>query len=230
MSSIDSGKQTLESMSQAVWYNRWTLKKFEEYLNGKILEVGCGIGNFTNDLSKYGQIYAIDLNENYIKQLQKKVGNRIEVGIGDIESGTYFFDNKKFNSIVCINVLEHIENDLKSLKNMYSLLEKEGYLILLVPAFAFLYGEIDKAIGHYRRYDLKKIIYLLKKVGFTITKVKKINFLGAIGWWFSSKILSDNKVSEEKIKIFNKVSPFILPLEDIIEPPFGTSILVIAKK
>ena len=62
-----SGKQTLESMSQAVWYNQWTLNKFKDYLSGEILDVGCGIGNFTKTLSQFGKVYAIDINENYIK-------------------------------------------------------------------------------------------------------------------------------------------------------------------
>ncbi|MDP2684909.1 MAG: class I SAM-dependent methyltransferase, partial [bacterium] len=60
--SDSAGGETLESMSQAVWYNRWTLNKFKKYLNGDILEIGCGIGNFTKELAKYGKVWAIDIN------------------------------------------------------------------------------------------------------------------------------------------------------------------------
>lgn len=222
--------ETLESMSQAVWYNRWTLKKFEKYLTGDILEIGCGIGNFTKSLSKYGQVYAIDINEDYIQKIKKNIDSNVKVGIGNIETDEYFFRGKKFNVIVCINVLEHIKNDEMALKNMYKLLKEEGYLILLVPAFDFLYGEIDKSIGHFRRYNLKKIAKLLQDMGFRILNSRIINILGAIGWWFSSKVLSNNEVNEENIKIFNKVAPLILPIEDMIEPPIGTSILIIARK
>lgn len=222
------GTQTLESMSQAVWYNQWTLKKFENYLKGEILEVGCGIGNFTKDLKKYGEVWAIDINEIYIKQTAALVRDR--VGIGDIEKGEYFFGDKKFDCIVCINVLEHIKNDRLALENMYKLLNTGGYLILLVPAFNFLYGEIDKSIGHFTRYERLDLKNLLNKVGFKIIKVRIINFLGGIGWWISSKLLSADKIDEGKIKIFNFIAPFVLPLEDILEPPLGTSILVIAKR
>lgn len=223
-----NGTQTLESMSQAVWYNQWTVEKFEKYLGGDILEVGCGIGNFTQELKKYGDVWAIDISEAYIKQTAALAGSK--VGIGDIEKGKYFFESKKFDCIVCLNVLEHIKDDKKALKNMFNLLKDEGYLIMLVPVFDFLYGEIDKSIGHFRRYEIDKLKKMIEFVGFEIIKSRTINFLGAIGWWVSSKLLSNNKISEGKIKLFNYIAPFVLRLEDLFEPPFGTSILVIAQK
>ena len=225
---IDTGGRTLESMSQAIWYNKWTLKKFEKYLHGDILEVGCGIGNFTKELNKYGKVWAIDISEAYIKQTSALVGRRI--GIGDIEKGKYFFKGKQFDCIVCLNVLEHIKDDKKALKNIFNLLKDKGILILLVPIFDFLYGEIDKSIGHLRRYEKNELQKMVKSLGFEIIKSRTINFLGAIGWWISSRILSNNKIDESKIKLFNFIAPLVLRLEDLFEPAVGTSILIIAKK
>lgn len=224
------GAKTLESMSQAIWYNRWTLKKFSSYLKGDILEVGCGIGNFTEGLTRYGKIFAIDIDKEHIRETVKLLKRKAEVGLGDIEKGSYFFKNQQFDTIVCINVLEHIKDDGEALKNIYSLLKKEGYLILLVPAHQFLYGKIDKSIGHFRRYDKEVLINLLEKIGLRVEKARAINLLGAIGWFISSKIFSEELVDENKIKFFNFIAPFILPLEDFLEPPIGTSILVVAKK
>lgn len=224
------GADTLESMSQAVWYNQWTLGKFRSYLQGKILEVGCGIGNFTKTLTEFGQVWAIDIDKNYVKQTKNLVSDKAKVGLGDIEKGRYFFDNLKFDCEICINVLEHIEDDNKALKNLYTLLEKNGNLILLVPAHRFLYGEIDKAIGHFRRYTKQDIKEKLKEAGFKIIASKKINFLGGIGWFLANKVCSDRSISNTKIEIFNLLAPFILPLENFIEPPIGTSILIIAQK
>lgn len=217
-------------MSQAVWFNQWTVKKFEKYLKGDILEVGCGIGNFTSTLKEYGNIWAMDINKTYVNQTTNLLGNKGKAGIGDIESGKYFFEEKKFDSIICLNVLEHIKDDEKALNNIFNLLKDGRYLILLVPAFDFLYGEIDKSIGHFRRYEKNELQKMVKSLGFEIIKSRTINFLGAIGWWVSSKLLSNNKISEGKIKLFNSIAPFILRLEDLFEPPVGTSILVIAQK
>lgn len=223
-----NGTQTLESMSQAVWYNRWTLNKFKKYLKGDILEVGCGIGNFTKSLKEYGNVFSIDIDKSYIDEVKKLINGK--AGFGDIETGKYFFGDKLFDSIVCINVLEHIKRDNQALKNLYKLLKKEGCLILLVPAHTFLFGKIDESIGHIRRYAKEELVKQLEGFGFRVLNCRKVNFLGALGWFVAGKILGKSSVDEDRIKIFNLLAPFILPLEDLIEPPVGTSILIIAQK
>lgn len=223
------GGETLESMSQAVWFNQWTLNKFKSYLHGDILEVGCGIGNFTGTLANYGNVWAIDINENYIKEL-KTTDIQANVGAGNIDKGEYFFGNRKFDAVVCINVLEHIEDDSAALSNFNKLLKKGGRLILMVPSSPFLYGEIDRSIGHYRRYEKINLIKRLEKLDFVIIKSRRLNILGALGWFISGKIMKDTIIKKWKIKIFDFVARIMLPVEDFIEPPIGTSILIIAQK
>lgn len=221
---------SLESMNMAYWYNQWSINQFKKYLIGDILEIGCGIGNFTEYLFPYGTILAIDINKKYIRQTYKKLHEKVRVGFGDIEEGKYFFKSKSFDTIVCLNVLEHIENDSKALENIFNLLKTGGNLILIVPAHSFLYGAIDNAVGHYRRYEKNKLLNLLERHNFKIIKSRKLNFLGGVGWWITGKLLGKSFVEKSKIKIFNFLAPFFLSLENILEPPFGTSILVIAKK
>lgn len=224
------GADTLESMSQAQWYNHWVLNKFEKYLKGDILEVGCGIGNFTKYLVKYGHVWALDINSEYVQRVNNLKDEKIKAGLGDIEKGKYFFGEKKFDSIICLNVLEHIEDDVTALINLKKLLKEGGFLILILPAHQFLFGEIDKSIGHYRRYTKVSIKKMLLDHGFKLIKVRILNMLGGIGWWFASKILSNKTVDSGKIQLFNILAPIVLPLEDLIEPPIGTSILVISQK
>lgn len=225
---MKNGKQTLESMGQAVWYNQWTLNKFTPFLFGDILEIGCGIGNFTGLLAKYGKVWAIDIDQEYIKKT--KLNKKINVGFGDIEKGKYFFKNKRFDSIVCLNVLEHIKDDNSALNNLFALLKPGGKLILLVPSHQFLYGSMDSAIGHFRRYNKSTLTDMLKKAGFEIILAKRLNFLGAIGWFISGRILKDNAVKAGSIKIFNAVAPYVLSVENLFETPIGTSILIMAQK
>ncbi|MDO8638632.1 MAG: class I SAM-dependent methyltransferase [Candidatus Daviesbacteria bacterium] len=228
--SYDNGTQTLESMSQAVWYNQWILNKFKKFLNGEILEVGCGIGNFTKTLVNYGKVWTIDINSKYIEKVQEQIKGAVWSGYGDIEKGKYFFNNQKFDTIICSNVLEHIKGDEKALKNLYYLLNKGGILVLLVPAHDFLFGEIDRSIGHYRRYNKERLSKQMTQIGFKIINERILNMLGGIGWWFSSKLLGKTTVESSKVRLFNLVAPFILPFEDIVEPPIGTSILIVAQK
>ena len=227
---MSNGLKTLESMSQAQWYNKWTLNKFKKFLNGEILEVGCGIGNFTRTLTSFGQVWAIDINNEYIEKIGERVDRGTQVGFGNIEKGEYFFQTRKFDTIVCLNVLEHIKDDVATVNNLHKLLKKNGKLILLVPAHRFLYGEIDRSIGHFRRYDKIALTKKFEKLGFKVAFSRRINFLGALGWFIAGKILQKETVGEENIKIFNLIAPLVLPLENLIEPPIGTSILIDAKK
>lgn len=225
-----AGHSTLESMSQALWYNRWTLKKFIPFVHGNILEVGCGIGNFTPFLSQYGKLWAIDIDRDGLKRTKKISSPSIRVGFGDIQKGKYFFGKRSFDSIVCLNVLEHIEHDALALTHLYSLLSSGGYLILLVPIYPVLYGSVDLAIDHFRRYVPKKIIQTLIRVHFRIISSRKLNHIGAIGWWINGRVLKRTRISKQSIAIFNHIAPWVLPLEDIIQPLFGTSILIVAQK
>lgn len=215
-------------MNQAVWYNQWTFKLFKKYISGRILEVGCGIGSFTRMLSEHNNVYAIDIEKTYI-DATKNITN-VHVGFGDIEKGIYFFKNETFQTLICLNVLEHIENDTKALQNMFELLTSGGRLILLVPSHQFLYGKIDKAIGHFRRYRKKHLRKKLEKIGFQIEFSKRINSLGALGWLLNGRVLHEQVVDQKKLKLFEKIAPYVLPLENIIEPPIGTSILFVAQK
>lgn len=225
------GEQTLESMNQANWYNQWTLEKFKKYLRGRILEVGCGIGNFTKPLLSFGEVYGIDVKKEYIDKTKSFLNKQnVHIGFGNIETGKYFFDKERFDSIVCINVLEHIKNDDNSIKNMYKLLKNNGFLVLLVPAHPFLYGEVDKSIGHFRRYSKQEIVQKLENQGFKILRFQSLNLFGALGWFISGRVLKNTIVSKSKIKLFNLLAPFFLRLEDLIKPQFGTSFLIISQK
>lgn len=225
-----SSIKTLESMGQAAWYNQWTVNKFEKHLRRDILEVGCGIGNFTKFLTKYGKVWAVDINIESLRITKELVNKTAEVGFGDIEKGEFFFDKKKFDTIVCLNVIEHVNKDLEAFKNLHKLLKPDGTLILIVPSHQFLYGQIDKSIGHFRRYSKNKLNNNLKNLGFNIIKSRRLNFLGAIGWFVAGKILKEEEVGQGKIGIFNFLAPIILPIEDIVKPPIGTSLLLIVKK
>lgn len=220
---------TLENMNQALWYNRWTMDKFKKFLTGNILEVGCGIGNFTQSLASFGSVWAIDIDGVCISETKKRTRTQVQVGFGDIEKGTYFFSKKQFDTIVCLNVLEHIKNDHTALDNIFRLLAPDGHLILLVPIHEELYGSIDTAIRHFRRYDKEKLMKLLKKKKFQIVSGRRLNFLGAIGWWVAGR-LGSTTVGDLQIKLFNLIAPVVLPLENISEPPIGTSVLVVVRK
>ena len=222
------GEATLRIMSLATLYNKWLFSTFEKDLGGRILEVGGGIGNFTRLLKAKGEVWSFDINKGYINKLKKIIGDK--AGFGDIENGKYFFGEKTFTGIICLNVLEHIKNDKKALENMNNLLAKDGKLVLLVPAHQAFYGSLDEALGHFRRYSKEGLSKKLALAGFKIYNLRYLNSPGGIGWFINSKVLGRKILSEKQLVVFDKMARPLLSLEKIIEPPFGLSILAVASK
>jgi len=223
------GNKTLETMSSAKWYNRWLFSLMKKHIGKEILEVGVGIGNFTGFLSQVGKVTAIDIDQKYIKKLQKRLGSS-NVGKGDIENNTYFFRGKKFDCVVCLNVLEHIKADKKALRNIYSLLNEGGKLILLVPAHKLLYSKFDKKLGHFRRYTKIEIDMKLKEAGFKNIHIRYLNWWAAAGWLFFMKLLKSKEMPKSPVAIFDSFGKLLLLPEKILPPPFGLSVYAIAQK
>ncbi len=223
------GEYTLYVMKSAEWYNKWLVSFFKEFLRGKILEVGCGVGNFSSQLSEYGDVTSIDVNDKYVSKANYENKN-INIGFGDIEVGKYFFNNKKFDSIICLNVLEHINNHDRALSNMYKLLNNNGFLIILVPAHMLLMSKFDKLLGHFRRYDIKYLKDQLISQGFTIKVIRYINWWGAIGWFIFIKLFNRREFPKSEVTIFNSLGKFLIGPERYIKIPFGLSVFAVATK
>lgn len=222
-----TGFKVLETMEKTDWYNNWIVGNIHQHIQGDILEVGFGLGSFTRILSKKGDVYAIDIDEKYLKQ---KKGKMPKYGYGDVEKGRYFFKNKKFNTIVCFNVLEHIKDDKKALRNIFKLLKTNGKLIILLPAHQILFSNVDKSLGHYRRYSKKLLRGRLEKVGFSVVECKYVNWWAAIGWYLFVKSMKRRILPERQVIIFDNIAKMFLWPERFIEPPFGLSVLAIGER
>lgn len=222
---------TLKVVQQAGNYNEWLFSLISQYLRGDILEIGAGIGNFTGLLAKKGKLTTIDCDHHYLKMLKKKFNQKVSIGYGDIAQGRYFFKKgRKFDCIVCMNVLEHIKYDGKAIKNIKNLLKNKGRLLLLTPASPVIYGALDKKLKHFRRYSKKKLKVILESNGLKLKLIRFINILGWWGWLVHSKILNNEKLSQNELKIFEIISRPVLYLEKYIELPVGLSLLVVAEK
>lgn len=221
-------KSALEIMGEAKWYNKYLIDEISPFLTGNILEIGYGTGNFSRLLTDYGKVTAIEINKDYLKNELAEGG--ITSGYGDIEKGKYFFKNSRFKTIICMNVLEHIKDDKKAIKNLCNLLAKDGRLILLVPAHQFLFSGFDKIIGHYRRYSKNNLSLKIKKSGLSVLSLKYFNWASALGWFIFIKILKRSSMPRNEVRIFNNIAKYILWTEKIVDPPFGLSIILVAQK
>lgn len=222
-------------MDESPRYGSWMTHVMKSHLTGNLLEVGCGPGNYSADyanLSSVSLLTAADLDENMIEYAKKENAHpKIKYITKDVCKS----DPESFDSIVCANVMEHVEDHVAFAKSLHSTLKQGGSLALLVPAHQLLYSKYDHEAGHYRRYNRRTAQAVLNEAGFIIDKCFYFNFIGALGWYYAFKIKQTKAVEENTsrgmVRIFeNYCLPVGRFLESFVRPPFGLSVVVLCTK
>jgi 2-polyprenyl-3-methyl-5-hydroxy-6-metoxy-1,4-benzoquinol methylase len=228
------GLNTLGVIAKADHFNRWMFDQFKDQLKGEILEIGSGIGNISQLVIEKGHLITLsDYNEGYSDDLKRKFSLhknvreiiRLDLVHWDFEN-KYFNYKEKFDTIFLLNVIEHIKDDLLAVKNCRYLLKEKGLLILLAPAYSWLYSSFDQQLGHYRRYSLKSLKESLKKNQFEILSGSHFNFTGIVGWLLFGKLLNKKMLGSTEMSAFNKIVPFAKIIDKLLLKKAGLSVIV----
>ena len=139
------------------------------------------------------------------------------------------FRNAAFDCVVAMDVIEHIEDDSAALRNIARLLSPGGHAVLIVPAHRWLFGTLDRFLGHFRRYSLGQFDELLRGVGLEVRRSRLINPLGVPGWWLNGRVLGRRVLPSFQVAIFGRLT-WLVKLLTRWNPPFGISILAVARK
>ncbi len=209
------GLKTLELFSTANRFNRWLYESVAGYCRGNILEIGSGIGNISKLLlEKQASVTLSDLKSSYCTILQRRfkgISNLRDIIQVDLSLAD--FDKKHaaltgmFDTLIALNVIEHISDDITAIRNCKRLLRPGGRMIILVPAFQWLFNSLDKELGHFRRYNRKTLSRLLYGQGLDMIAIKYFNSAGIPGWWFSGSILKRKSVTDTQLAIYDKLVP-----------------------
>jgi SAM-dependent methyltransferase len=223
-----------ERMKRATRYFAWQARLVQGLIGQRVIEIGCGLGNFTSHLLDRQLVIALDIVEDCLAELRRRYPNQpnLETRCLDIQDAA-FRELARFHpdTIVCLNVLEHVADDRTALRHMNHVLRPGGGAVFILPAFESLYGPIDRNLGHFRRYSKKRWRELAEAAGFRVKVSRYLNSVGFAGWWLNAKILKREEQSEEQIAIFDTVIvPVMSRLEALMEPPFGQSILTVLEK
>ena len=224
--------QTLQRMKKLRRYNQWIFSKFHPFLGRRVLEIGSGVGNITKLLLDRDVIIATDVEPKYLTFLKNTFGQykkfmveNFDISGSDIER----YRQYHIDSVICFNVLEHIEKDEGALENIFNLLEPKGRLLLFVPSHRWLYGSLDQHLGHHRRYSKEELKKKLENTGFKVILLKHFNRIGILGWYLNSKILRRKRLPSFQLRIYNLLVP-LFKIEDLFPLPFGISLLTIAER
>lgn len=229
----DVGHDTLLKMQVMKNNNTWVYSKLKPYLGDKTLELGSGIGTFSLKLVKdTKELIVSDIDRQHLDRLGHKfIGNkRVSIKEVDASKVDQCIDKNSVDTIVTLNMLEHVEDDRAALKGMNKVLAKDGKILMVVPAHKFLYGSLDKQIYHFRRYSKKDLVEKFEESGFEIEKIEYLNFLSVFGWWFNFVLLKRKTMPLSTIAFADKLMPMVASIEKLIKFPFGLSLFCVAKK
>ena len=219
----------LERFDKANIWIKYIIIKIKKFLQDDILEVGAGCGSFTKSYMKnFKSITLTDMDENSFKILKKNFFNEKKVKV--LKCSTKDID-KKFNTLRYFNVLEHIKDDKLEIQNALNKLNPGGHLIILVPAHQKIYSKLDKAVGHYKRYEIN----FFKENKFENSQIIKLHFLDFFGYalYHLNKIFFKEETYPTNLKIFiwDKIfTPFTIIVDFLTGYKFGKNILCIYKK
>jgi len=224
------GKE-LEAMSFALNYHRWILHEFEPYLGDTVAEVGAGVGSVSRLLlgTRIKRLVAFEPSANLFPLLEKELQDEARGHpVNDVFDRKYVAEG--FDTVVYINVLEHIRDDRSELANAFETLKPGGYVLLFVPALAWLYSDFDRKIGHVRRYSKASLSTVVGDVGFAVLRARYFDLAGIVPWYVKYVLLRTSMGSASVTLYDRIVVPVIRRIEGSVTPPIGKNVLLIARK
>lgn len=222
----------LDAMAEAGNYCRWIMHYFGPFLGRRIAEIGAGTGTFSELLLKSKETERLVLFEaadNLFPQLSRRFSDqRVRLHNSTFEPRLL---GEPVDSIVLVNVLEHVSDDDALLLQIYRSLRVGGSLLLFVPALEWNYGSLDKAFEHHRRYGKQGLNRKLRSAGFQIERMRYVNIMGVASWFIAGNVLRQTTLRPAQVRWYDRwIIPWSFKLEELCEPPLGQSLLAIAQK
>jgi SAM-dependent methyltransferase len=226
------GTETLRRMSALDRYNNWIIECVKPWVGSTVLETGSGIGNISQHFLDREKLILTDVHEEYLEKLKGKFGGHPNVSyeLYNLEESGSHLHGRGIDTIIALNVLEHIQNDTHALSEMASILSPGGHIILQLPAHKLLYGSLDRNLDHFRRYTISDIRSKFTESGLKAVRFIRINMFGAVGWLMYSRILRKKILPEGPLGLFNMLTPFFMAVERTVPVPFGLSIIAVGRK
>ena len=225
----------LETMSEAVRYQAHIFRLVRPYLGRHVLEVGCGIGTTSLRLTEIAdRLVCIEPNLNCVSRARAALdGNpKISLRICNLEEcdrGELI--QQRFDTVVCVNVLEHIEDHVQALTVFRELVAPTGGRVLIfVPAVQAAYGPLDAALGHHRRYSKPSLRAAFAAAGLELETLRYTNPIGLLGWMYNLYVSGNTEHTTDQVRLFDRlVAPWALPIERLVQPPIGFSLFAVGR-
>ena len=225
----------LETIEEARRYGDHVFGLFQPHVGRRVLEVGAGIGTMSRKLLRTAElVVGIEPNPNCLARLEAAMHgeSRFTLLASHLEECDFSdLRRRELDTVYCVNVLEHIEDDVAALKMFREVIVPGGHVLIYVPAVQAAYGPIDAELGHHRRYSKRTLAAAFAASGLELTILRYANPIGLIGWMYNSHVTKARRHSLDQVRLFERfVAPWALPLERLIPPPIGSSLVAVARK
>jgi glycosyltransferase involved in cell wall biosynthesis len=218
----EHGSQILARLSRAPRFNAWMADTIRPFCGARVLEIGSGVGNLTRNLIPRSRYVVSDVNPLYLRMLEKLRIDRpyLDATYTDVTAlDTFPRDAQGFDTVICLNVIEHVDDDEASLRNIRSVLREGGRALILVPQGQWNFGTLDEVLGHKRRYDIAGLRALAEKCGFEVQQILEFNRVGTLAWYLNGKLLRRHTFGLFQVMALNALTPLLRLLDAWLPVP-----------
>lgn len=226
------GSTILASMAGVPRFNRWMGDVVRPLLGERVLEVGAGIGNLSRTLIPREYYTVSDINPHYLDYLGNFTDGKpyMDVRRVDLACEEDFLPlAERYDTVLCLNVLEHVTDERQALRNIRAALEPGGQAVILVPQGPRLYGTLDQVLGHARRYTNETLRMALEAAGFEIAQIFDFNRVTTPFWWLNGRVLQRRHFGRVQLKTVDLLIWLFRRLEKILPWP-GVSLIAVARR
>ena len=235
----DYAGRDLEATAVAANYRRWILELFQPFLGTRVVEVGAGVGSFS-ELLLEREIESLSLVEPS-PAMYRRLLDRLGQDNENVRIRTYnavfgevaaeIKSRQNPDSIIYVNVLEHIADDEGELRTIHHTLGHGGRIFVLVPALRWLYGKFDAELGHERRYGSAELCEKLRSAGFKVLSWRYMDMIGIVPWLIKYRLLGSTTLEKGAVSFYDKhLIPISKTLESAVQPPIGKNLVCVGEK
>ena len=230
--------EDLTALSRAVNYRDWLFSAAAPFVGRRVLEVGAGIGTMTACVADRELVVALETSKSYADHMRRAFADNPAVRVveGDVTDAGLMAQlaEHRFDSAITFNVLEHIEDDVAALRGIHDALLPGGSLAALVPAGRALYCDMDRSVGHHRRYTRRELVSKARRVGFEVVQARHVNVTGYLLWLVRGRVMRKSTITGGAGRLLDAYDRHLVPrlraLEMRWSPPFGQSLLLVGRR
>jgi glycosyltransferase involved in cell wall biosynthesis len=229
----DPGKVTLDAMEAAPRFNEWMYEAVKPWLGERVAELGVGRGNLSRFIKRHDHVLLTDYRTDYLEELRGRWNHHphLEIGKLNLTDRADYEQLRRFapDSVVFLNVLEHIENDRAVLESLHETIPDGCRVVILVPFNQKLFSDFDRALGHFRRYESGELESKVRAAGFEVQEQFFFNKVGVFAWYVANTLGKQGSLKPWQLRIYNFLTPLFRVLDKVL-PTSGLSTVVVGRK